>query len=217
MKKTLFLILSLLFVMICVFADPTPGKVSATIGPGSDSDNTDGLQVSLNATFDMKDESNKCVTIGFIDNADEIPANAGEDVNEAQSITLKPDATSGTAKYGKAFESTYLALFYQIQYDDQIDVVLTFGGDLEYKVTGTAGGDTTHKLGWTLKEGGNSLSSPSVKGDGNKENITVTVHNPDTDGFSSVGVKELSIETDSYVDSTPGNYTGSIIATIDVV
>ena len=214
MKKTLFLIFSLLFVMICVFADPALGKVSATIGP--DSDNTDGLQVSLNATFDMKDESNKCVTIGFIDNADEIPANAGEAVNEAQSITLKSDATSGTAKYGKAFESTYLALFYQIQYDDQIDVVLTFGGDLEYKVTGTAGGDTTHKLGWTLKEGENSLSSPSVVGDGNKENITVTVHDPDN-GFSSVGVKELSIETDSYVDSTPGNYTGSIIATIDVV
>lgn len=215
MKKTLFLILSLLFVMICVFADPTPGKVSATIN--SDTDNTDGLQVSLNATFDMKDESNKCVTIGFINEEDNKPKNAGEDVTAAESITLKPDATSGTAKYGKAFESTYLALFYQIQYDDQIDVVLTFGGDLEYKVTGTAGGDTTHKLGWTLKEGENSLSSPSVVGDGNKENITVTVHNPDTDGFSSVGVKELSIETDSYVDSTPGNYTGSIIATIDVV
>ena len=214
MKKTLFLILSLLFVMICVFADPTPGKVSATIN--SDTDNTDGLQVSLNATFDMKDESNKCVTIGFINEEDNKPKNAGEDVTAAESITLKSDATSGTAKYGKDFESTYLALFYQIQYDAQINVVLTFGGDLEYKVTGTAGGDTTHKLGWTLTEGENSLSSPSVVGDGNKENITVTVHDPDN-GFSSVGVKELSIETDSYVDSTPGNYTGSIIATIDVV
>ena len=216
MKKTLILLITLLATTVFLFA-AEPGSVSATIT--EDPDSIDGLQASLTASFDMLSTDNQKVTIGFVKAETTITSVGQEIENIADAISLKADPSTGTAKYGiEGFG--YLGLFYQIQYDQKINVKLSLGlgssdtsNDLTYNKTD----GSTATLGWTLTAEGSSISSTSVTGESVNTTtpIEITVH--DGTKFSSYGVKPLQIETSSYVASTPGTYSGTVIAEIDVV
>ena len=76
MKKTLILLITLLATTAFLFA-ATLGSVSATITEGSD--NTDGLQALLTASFDMSSTDNQKVTIGFV-NAETTITSVGQEI-----------------------------------------------------------------------------------------------------------------------------------------
>lgn len=206
------LILSLSFLNAAV--DAPNGEAGSNTATIDGSTNVDGLSSYLEATFNMNAEENQKVVIGFINNEEYVPESMGDVITEetdADSVVLTADPDSGTAKYGVE-EAEYIAVFYQIQYNKELDVVLGLEDDLALE-------DGT-KLGWKITAGSDSAESPSFGKSGEGEigegtKITLDLHHPST-SFTTIGAKDFSIETDKYVGKPTGLYTGYITATVDV-
>ena len=214
MKKHIILFVVLIFSLTFLNAAVVaPDGVAGSNTADGEPSNVNGLSSYIEATFNMNDEKNQKVVIGFINNEENVPESMADEITEgtdADSVVLTANPDSGTAQYG-VDETEYIAVFYQIQYNKELDIVLSLADDLAL--------DDSTKLGWKITAGTDEnatsplfgKSADDTPGEGTK--ITLDLHHPST-SFTTIGAKEFSIETDKYVGKPVGTYKGYIVATV---
>ena len=219
MKKALILLMVLLLGVSYVFAvDPPTGAVQ-----GSDKKTGDGAtsaKAYLTATFDMTSSDNSSVTIGFLkqEDSDIRMTNDPTDEQIAKEIALTANGDTATASY----TTSYLGVFYQIQYGSPLTVSISLGNGTNDDLVLSTADETledTQKLGWQVSvEDSSDPSNSTVSSSsytGHEESDTdavVYTHNGET--YTSAGAKKISVVTDNYSGKDTGSYVGYIVASV---